>query len=416
MSKSHKILAIALVIGAAAVVAVAAIASGTSAASAAPQPQTANNGPTLRLNMAKYADLFVKSFEGQLGINDAQLDAAFTGAAGDTIDQAVKDGVVTADQATQAKTVVKDGVTGLLTTMKGLVSKFSLPANQATNGRPPFQALSPASLAAALGLSSSDLETELRSGKSLADIAKEHNVDLQKVKDTILANVKSELDSAVSAGQLTQSQADLAYQALSQKLASMVSGTAPQGMRAGKSMPAIDVAKYANLFLDAFESRLSINDAKLDAAVAAAASDTLAQAEKDGVITSDQAARANSFAKMGVRQLASFANKGFYGMFGFAGRSSVGGLLSPATIASALSLNTSDVELRLKAGGTIADIAAAQHLDLAQVKQALLAQLKTELDAAVKNGKIQQTEADQIYAKFSGNIDSFVSKPLFSSK
>lgn len=323
MSKSRKFFAIALVIGALVVAAGAAIASGTPAASAAPQPRAANDRPEPLLNMAKYADLFVKSFEGQLGINDTQLNAAFTGAAGDTIDQAVKDGVVTAAQAAQAKTFVKDGVTGLLATMKGFASKFGLRANQAANGKPVVQALSPASLAAALGLSSSALETELRSGKSIADIAKEHNVDLQKVKDAILANVKSELDSAVSGGQLTQSQADLAYQALSQKLANVVSSTAPQGRLADKSMLTIDVAKYANLFVNAFEARLSIDDAKLDAAVAAAASDTLAQAEKDGAITSDQAAQANAFARMGVRQLASFAHKGFFGMFGLAGRSPI---------------------------------------------------------------------------------------------
>ena len=310
MSKLSKFVAIALVIGALVVVVGVAIAKGTPAASAAPQTRTANNRPGPLLNMAQYADLFVKSFEGQLGIDDTQLNAAFTGAAGDTIDQAVKDGVVTPNQAAQAMTFVKDGVTGLLATMKGFASKFGLRANHAENGKPFIQALSPASLAAALGISSSDLKTELQSGKSIAAIAKEHNVDLQKLKDTILANVKHELDSAVSSGQLTQSQADLAYQALSQKLANMESASARP------SRPAIDVAKYANLFVSAFESRLGIDDAKLDAALAAAASDTLAQATKDGVLTAEQAAQANAFAKMGVRQLASFANKRFSGMFG----------------------------------------------------------------------------------------------------
>ena len=71
--------------------------------------KAANDRPELRLNMVKYADLFIKSFEGQLGIDDTRLDAAFTGAAADTIDQASKDGVVTADQAAQPRPLSKMG-------------------------------------------------------------------------------------------------------------------------------------------------------------------------------------------------------------------------------------------------------------------------------------------------------------------
>ncbi len=107
---------------------------------------------------------------------------------------------------------------------------------------------------------------------------------------------------------------------LTEKFASMVSGAAPTT----KSLPTIDVTKYANLFLDAFESRLTIDDAKLDAAGAAAVSETVAQAVKDGVITTAQADQANAFAKMGARELAPLANKGFAGMLGFAKRSGLG--------------------------------------------------------------------------------------------
>jgi hypothetical protein len=50
------------------------------------------------------------------------------------------------------------------------------------------------------------------------------------------------------------------------------------------------------------------------------------------------------------------------------------------------------------------------------VKQALLAQLKTQLNSAVQNGKLAQTMADQMYAKISSGIDTLVTNSRIHSK
>ena len=418
MFKSTKTIAAGLVIGALVLVggvAAAGAAQTAPTAAAAPAAQAANtaNGP--RLDVAKYADLALHSFEAQLGIDDAKLNAAFTGAVSDTLDQAVKDGILTSAQAAQINTFVKDGVTGLIAKLKAFAPKFVLGQNRA--GRNPAgMALSPASFAAALGISSSELETELKSGKSIAAIAKEHNVDLQALKNTLLAKAKSDLDASVSRGELTQSQADQTYQALSQKLDGFIaqSAQAPgpaQKIPFGKNMASIDPTKYANLFLTAFESRLGIDDAKLDAAFQAAVSDAGGQAVKDDVITAAQAAQANHFAQMGVRQLATFAGKMPFGMLGGL-RGPLGGMLQPAAIAEVLGISSSDLEAQLKAGQSIAEIAAAHHLDLAQVKQGILAQFKQKLDAAVQSGALTQAMADQIYTKVSIGIDTLVTRSM----
>lgn len=63
-------------------------------------------------------------------------------------------------------------------------------------------------LAEALGVDVETLFAELRSGKTLAELAEEKSVDLQAVYDAALGEVTEHLNAAVEAGFLTQAQAD----------------------------------------------------------------------------------------------------------------------------------------------------------------------------------------------------------------
>ena len=63
-----------------------------------------------------------------------------------------------------------------------------------------------ATIAGVIGIPEADLVAALQSGQSLADIARAHNVDPQKVIDALVAAARSKLDAAVTAGILTQSQ------------------------------------------------------------------------------------------------------------------------------------------------------------------------------------------------------------------
>jgi hypothetical protein len=59
-----------------------------------------------------------------------------------------------------------------------------------------------------IGIAPKDLATELKAGKSVADVATEHNVDPQKVIDAIVAKADARIDTAVQNGKLTQDKAD----------------------------------------------------------------------------------------------------------------------------------------------------------------------------------------------------------------
>lgn len=80
--------------------------------------------------------------------------------------------------------------------------------------------------ATTLGMTEADLTTALQGGKTLADVAKDKGVDLQKVIDAIVAADKAEIAAAVKAGTMTQAQADNRLANLSAHVTDEVNGVA----------------------------------------------------------------------------------------------------------------------------------------------------------------------------------------------
>jgi hypothetical protein len=63
-------------------------------------------------------------------------------------------------------------------------------------------------IAGAIGIDVAALRTELQSGKTIAEVAQAHGVDVQKIVDALVAELKTHLDADVAAGRITQAQAD----------------------------------------------------------------------------------------------------------------------------------------------------------------------------------------------------------------
>ena len=76
--------------------------------------------------------------------------------------------------------------------------------------------------AKALTITTSDLKTQLKAGKSIADVASAKQIDLQTVKDAILAAVKNELATRVADKKITQAQADARYNKVSDNIDKLV--------------------------------------------------------------------------------------------------------------------------------------------------------------------------------------------------
>lgn len=93
-----------------------------------------------------------------------------------------------------------------------------------------------ADLAKVLKLTEAELQTQLRSGKSLADIAKAQSVDIADVKAQLTAGFTAHLDEEVKAGEHTQAEADAKLAEFKTRLDDMVNGVRPAGGMKGDKM------------------------------------------------------------------------------------------------------------------------------------------------------------------------------------
>jgi hypothetical protein len=78
--------------------------------------------------------------------------------------------------------------------------------------------------ATALGVTTEELRTALRDGKSVADVAAEKGVDVQVVIDALVADAQERIATAVSDGRITQAQADARLATLTDDITKIVNG------------------------------------------------------------------------------------------------------------------------------------------------------------------------------------------------
>lgn len=162
-------------------------------------PTPAKPGQELR-------ESFWQALATRLNVTVDQLTQAFKDAAKDTVAKAQQEGKLTADQA-QALNDKIDQAQGNVP----FVPFFGHGRGFGGRGFGLFPGKGGAGLdaaATALGMSSQDLMTALRSGQTLAQLAQEKNVDPNTVKTAILNAEKAAVDQAVAAGRLTQAQGD----------------------------------------------------------------------------------------------------------------------------------------------------------------------------------------------------------------
>jgi hypothetical protein len=78
-----------------------------------------------------------------------------------------------------------------------------------------------------LGVTEEQLRTELRNGKTLAEVAKAHGKTVAGLVNAVVAEAKTKLDAAVKAGRLTQTEADATLAGLKQRITDFVNGRFP---------------------------------------------------------------------------------------------------------------------------------------------------------------------------------------------
>ena len=161
-------------------------------------------------------------------------------------------------------------------------------------------------------------------------------------------------------------------------------------------------------FLNDAAGRLGVSSDKLEAALKAAAVDRVDAALAAGQITKDQADALKASINAGQVPLGMPFGPRMGGHMG--GIHTLGGTLDAA--ASYLGLTEDQLRTQLQSGKSLADVAKAQGKSVDGLKQALTADLKTKLDAAVKAGRLTQSEANDILAKVSASLDDLINGTL----
>mgnify|MGYP005847379053 CR=1 FL=1 len=138
-----------------------------------------------------------------------QVKAAVVGVANGKLDQQVKDGKMTAEQATSIKNQLNQMPAERFLNLNTLNQRgakvapgFELGKGLAMANGAAFEAV-----AKELGVTADQLRADLRSGKSLADIAKEKNVSAERIKSAVVGAIGAQIDQAVANGKLTADQA-----------------------------------------------------------------------------------------------------------------------------------------------------------------------------------------------------------------
>lgn len=176
------------------------------------------------------------------------------------------------------------------------------------------------------------------------------------------------------------------------------------GIAAGGTALAATGGTGANGFLDSVAKHLGITREKLDEATKAAASEQVDQALADGKITKEQADAAKERIESGEGRFFGFrGGDGFGHHGGFGGPD--GHLEDAATF---LGLSVEELRTQLAAGKTLAEVAKAQGKTVEGLKQALIDSEKAELDAAVKDGRLTQAQADELLERKAERLDAMI--------
>ena len=154
----------------------------------------------------------------RLGVEPEALENALEGALGARLDEAVKEGRLTEEQAAELKERLKDG------TLPLFGGRGHHGHGLGFHGPELFGAA-----ATFLGVTEAELRTQLEAGKSLADVAKAQNKDVAGLKAALKAEITKQLDQAVKDGHLTQAQKTEMLAKIDARLDEIVNNTGPKG-------------------------------------------------------------------------------------------------------------------------------------------------------------------------------------------
>jgi hypothetical protein len=181
------------------------------------------------------AQEFLSSFASKLGKTPTEVSAAVVAVQKERVAADLAAGRITQAQADAMNARIDAaGATGLFGHGPGGGGKHGGGPKGGPGGEMRGGHIGGAELATFLGVTPQELTTALRSGKSLAAFAQEKGKSRDTLKEYLTAQERARLSAAVTAGRLTQAQADARLTQLASQLDAMIDRTGPLGGPGGR--------------------------------------------------------------------------------------------------------------------------------------------------------------------------------------
>lgn len=272
-----------------------------------------------------------------------------------------------------------------------------------------------ADAASTLHVSTSTLKSDLKSGQTMADIAKSQGVPVQTLETALVGDATQAINTAVSQNKLTAAEAATIKGRLQNRVDALVTqgprrfhrphrfvgghvlhktllkdassalGISPSTLRSdlasGKTLASIADAQPGN------------SAAKLEQTLTTDATQAVNGLVSQNKLTSAQATQLKSHLKQWVDMVVTHSAPGPEGSMGKAGpmmKTLMG------DVASSLGVSPRTLRSDLQSGQTLASIAKAHNISTTALEKTLQSDAKTALGTAVAQGAISQTQASQI--------------------
>jgi ribosomal protein S20 len=161
------------------------------------------------------------------GVDPANVVNAVIAALSQQIDQAAAQGTLDANRAAQAKQKLPD-----------FVNRFVNKTKAGKGGGHRFLKSAVKAAAKEIGISEADLKKALKDGKTIAQVAKDHDKSVDDVVNAVVKAAKSDIDQAVKDGKLDSKRADELKKKLPDQVKKFVNGERRKNRRKGSDTPA----------------------------------------------------------------------------------------------------------------------------------------------------------------------------------
>lgn len=163
-------------------------------------------------------DAIIERAAERLDVSPEKLRSALQGAVADQLDEAVRAGRLTREQAERIKQAVRE---------RGVPLAVPVPGGPRHHHHALF---GPALEIAAdyLGIEQDELRRRLGNGRTLAQVARAEGKSVDGLKDALVAAARERLDRAVKDGRLTDKQRDRLVARIERQTAALVTGKLPR--------------------------------------------------------------------------------------------------------------------------------------------------------------------------------------------